>query len=433
MKILADITVSFAQTYILYFLYSVFFKQLRFDKRYILFAYILDGLFCFIYSSAASTPPQRLFCSFIYAVLPLFLYRDRISFKITVLIIYIATLGLSELLVKTLMLGYHGNFEELYKSYEDTYFWGVLFSKTLAFVLIFFYAVFAKMQEKRVPFYLLGILLAVPAFSILIFYFLQNIVYTINEREVYIGYFCITFILLLFNLMIFVLFSMAIDSIWLNAKLKYEQQKMEEQQEYHKNLASYHQRIRQLYHDVQHHFLLIHQALINGNIMTATGYIEKQLQYLSNTKMVYTGYLVLDTILDYKKEVANQLDTKYTVYSELEPNLPVSEEFLDDLTLVLASCIDNSLEAMNKISSSEHRWIKIILKNDSIYLYFEIENSVNENLSINNFELPKTTKQDDLLHGLGLPNSKRLIEKHNGQLILTCQNNVFSVGAMLKY
>lgn len=433
MKILADITVSLAQTYILYFLYNVFFKQLRVDKKYIWLLYIFDGLFCFIYSSIVSTPPQRLLCSFIYTILPLFLYHSRISFKLTVLVIYIATLGLSELLVKTLMLGYHGNFQELYNSYEDTYFWGVLLSKTLAFVLIFFYAVSAKIHEKCVPLYLFCILLSVPTFSILIFYFLQNIVYTINEKEIYIGYFCITFILLLFNLMIFVLFSMATDSIWLSAKLKYEQQKIAEQQEYHKNLASYHQRIRQLYHDMQHHFLLIHQALLNGNVMSATGYVEKQLQYLNNNKMVYTGYLVLDTILDYKKESAKKTDTKYTVYSELEPNLPISAELLDDLTLVLASCIDNSLEAMNTIPSSEQRWIKIILKNDSVYLYFEIENSVNKNVSVNNSKLPKTTKEDSLLHGLGLPNAKRLIEKHNGQLVLSCQNNIFSVGAMLKY
>ena len=149
--------------------------------------------------------------------------------------------------------------------------------------------------------------------------------------------------------------------------------------------------------------------------------------------MVYSGYLVLDTILDYKKESAKKTDTKYTVYSELEPNLPISAELLDDLTLVLASCIDNSLEAMNTIPSSEQRWIKIILKNDSVYLYFEIENSVNKNVSVNNSKLPKTTKEDSLLHGLGLPNAKRLIEKHNGQLVLSCQNNIFSVGAMLKY
>ena len=433
MKLLADIIVSFAETSILYFLYSIFFKESKFAQKYILAAYILDGLFCLIYSTLAATPAKRLLCSFLYAMFPLLLYRGRVTFKAAVLIIYIATLGLSELVVKALMLGYHGNFQKLYNSYEHTYFWGVLFSKTLAFILIFYYTISSKIRVKHVPLYLLAILLSVPAFSIAVFYFLQNIVYTINEKDIYIAYFCITSILLFFNLMIFVLFSMAIDSIWLSAKLEYEKQKISEQQEYHKNLAAYHLRIRQLYHDIHNHLLLIYQALQKNDASAATVYIENQLHDLSNNKMIYTGYLVLDTILDYKKQLARQLNSKYTVYSELEPNLPLSEELLNDLAIALANCIDNSIEAVNNISVPEQRWIKIILKNDSVYLYFQIENNIEKNVIVNQSELPKSTKADTYLHGLGLSNVKQLSEKYDGQLILNCQNQIFSVAAMFKY
>ena len=75
----------------------------------------------------------------------------------------------------------------------------------------------------------------------------------------------------------------------------------------------------------------------------------------------------------------------------------------------------------------------MFLRNDQTYIYLQIENSVAENVSLTKQALPSTTKKDTLLHGLGLQQVKRLTEQHQGQLILECENLVFTVELMVKY
>ena len=45
--------------------------------------------------------------------------------------------------------------------------------------------------------------------------------------------------------------------------------------------------------------------------------------------MIYTGYLLLDTVLFYKKQLANEQQTKCTIYSELNTELELTEELTE--------------------------------------------------------------------------------------------------------
>ena len=62
-----------------------------------------------------------------------------------------------------------------------------------------------------------------------------------------------------------------------------------------------------------------------------------------------------------------------------------------------------------------------------------MQNSVGENLSLGKQSLPPTSKKDNLRHGLGLQQIKRLTEQHQGELLLTCEDLIFSTELMLKY
>ena len=434
MKLFADILGSIAETFILFYFYTTFLKNTKLEQKYLMLLYILDGLFCLTYSTIAQTPVQRSFCFFIFVLVPLFFYRKNLGAKIASLVIYYATIGLTELLVKTILIGYHGDFAIFYQSYEYNYFLGVLFSKTIAFILVYCYTFIIKIRKGKIPIYLYCFLLFVPALSIIVFYFLQTIVYTINEKSVYTAHCYITFILLLFNLIIFFLFSQAAEASWLRAKLTYEKQIISEQQLYHKSLVSYQERLRQINHDMKKHFLILYQSLSENNTAAAMKYLSEQLEFLSNHKMTYSGYLMLDTIFDYKNQLAMQQETKYTIYSELESDLVMSEKFLEDLSIIIASCIDNALEATAKIPEPQKRWIKIKIYNDTTYIYLQFENSVQKTVPVEKSQIPATTKADQLLHGLGLRNVKRLTEEiYGGKLILDCHNLKFTVGIMLKY
>lgn len=238
---------------------------------------------------------------------------------------------------------------------------------------------------------------------------------------------------LILNLIVLLLFLRTIQSSWLKARVEYHDKLLKEQQNYHKNLAVYHQRVRQLHHDMNNHFLILYHALRNHEIPSALAYTEKQLQLLSDNKMTYTGYLLLDTILDYKKQFSNLQHTEYLIRNQLETALALSEELQQNLSMMIASCIDNALEATEQIQNQNDRWIRITLKNDAKYLYCKIENSVRQNISLAEGKLPGTTKEDTFCHGLGLFHVKQLAEKHQGYLSLSCKDHVFTAGFMVAW
>ncbi|MBQ2778039.1 MAG: GHKL domain-containing protein [Peptococcaceae bacterium] len=237
---------------------------------------------------------------------------------------------------------------------------------------------------------------------------------------------------LILNLIVLLLFLRSIQSSWLKARVQYHDRLLKEQQSYHKNLAVYHQRVRQLHHDMNNHFLILYHALKQQDISAALQYAEKQLNLLAENKMLYTGYLLMDTVLDYKKQFAVLQQTEYVVRLQMDANLLLSETFQHNFAIMLASCIDNGLEAVKQIEDAGKRWIRITLKNDNQYLYCKVENSVKENIVIPEGQLPLTTKDDMFSHGLGLLHVKQLAEEHQGCLTLSCEEKVFTAAFMMR-
>lgn len=433
MKLLADILGCTAETLMLFYLQQYFLKNSKVERKFLISVYLLDFFFCFTYSTLLHIPMQRLICSIAFGVIPLFFYNDKFTLKFILAIAYFSTQNLAEFLIKAVLLGYHGDFTAFYSAFEYNYFLGVLMSKTIAFALIYLCTFVFKIWEQKLPVYLYGLLLLMPVSSTAIFYYLQSLVYLVNTKAVYFGYSIITLLLLLFNILFFFLFSKASQVSWLQSRLTYEKEKIEEQQQYHKSMAAYQKQVRHLHHDMKNHLLILYDALAQNNAAKAKSYVEQQLQLLNQSKMIYTGYLLLDTVLFYKKQLANEQQTKCTIYSELNTELELTEELQNNFALIVASCLDNALEATAKLTAPQQRWIKVFLHNDQTYIYLQIENSVAENVSLTKQALPATTKKDTLLHGLGLQQVKRLTEQHQGQLLLGCEDLVFTVELMVKY
>ena len=319
-----------------------------------------------------------------------------------------------------------GGFLIIFQAYEYHYFLGVLFSGFLTFFLVYFFTSFTSLSKQKLPTYLYFILFAFPLATSLLFYFLQELIFIVNNQYVYNIYCYITFILLIFNLFILFTVTQISQSSWLKARLSYETQLLQEQQEYHKNLAIYHQKVRQLAHDINNHFLIIQQSLQLGNVEFVSQYIEKHIDSLNSKKMNYTGILLLDSILECKRQIALNQSTQYTIYTEMNHDISIPNDCLEDFALMIASCIDNALEATNQISLADNRWIKITIKYASPYLYCKIENSVHENIKIDLGVLPVTTKSDLFYHGLGLKNVIVLTKKHDGHLFLSCEDYIFT-------
>lgn len=433
MKLLADTLVGIIHVLLLYQLYHTFLERRAIERKYSILLYLLDGIFCISYSTFAQVPLQRIAGAFCFIVIPLFLYHGKISLKISLGCIFYIVSALMELLAKALLLGLSGDFNQFFMNYEYHYLLGVIISKIGTIIVIYFFTSFPKLKAQKVPWYLCCTLVIIPAFSVVIFYALQHIVYAVNTQEAYILYTFITFILLLFNLVLLFLFIQASESSWLQARLEYEENNKTTQMQYYKNLSMYHQQVRQLHHDMKNHFLLLHAFLDENDVVRAKNYLEQELKLLENGKTIYSSYLLLDTVLSYKKQLALQQNTSYQIDSKIMPELSLSESLLQDLSIILSSCLDNALEATAKLEDEALRKIDIFLYNDDNYIYFKIQNSIRQKILLEKDMLPKTTKRDTLLHGMGLRNVKKLIRKYDGELSLYCSDDIFTVAAMLRY
>lgn len=60
------------------------------------------------------------------------------------------------------------------------------------------------------------------------------------------------------------------------------------------------------------------------------------------------------------------------------------------------------------------------------FLFITITNPVNENVIINNDNIP-TTKSDTETHGIGLYSVKQVLNNYNGHLHLSCKDRIFTV------
>ena len=100
--------------------------------------------------------------------------------------------------------------------------------------------------------------------------------------------------------------------------------------------------------------------------------------------------------------------------------------------MILATSLDNALEATNKIANQSKRWIHILIRHDDTYLYLQIENSTADLVKIHNNTIA-STKADKEKHGLGLISIQEIAASLNGKVKLFYQDNTFSITVMLKY
>ena len=418
----------------IYYLYENFLQSnMKFDRKSKFLIYFATVLFGIFYSTVTMNKLLRFLGMTIDLLIPYVLYKNKFGFKLILSAVWATLTVLSELLVKALLLGHTGNLSIYYTNYEYNYLLGTVFSRILTCLLVVVYVFCVKMREQKLPVYMYLLICLVPFSSTVIFYQLQEIVAQIDDAEVYTTYCIITFVLLLFNLIFIYLFSQATQTSWLKARLAYEESRTQDQHRYHQNLAVYHQKVRQLSHDLHNHLLILHHALQEKDYSTAEQYVEKQLTILDGSKTIYTGYLLLDTILDYKQQIARNKQIRMQIQSALEPDMPLTEELLQDWCIMLSSCLDNAIEAAEQIAEVEQRKIKVSIKYDAFYLSCCVENNVQAPVPLVEQQIPQTAKSDKTLHGLGLQNVKRLAEQHDGYLVLECSETVFTTRFTAKY
>lgn len=210
-----------------------------------------------------------------------------------------------------------------------------------------------------------------------------------------------------------------------------EEQQLHSLQERTHEVEQFYTGIRQFRHEIRNHLTNIKGLAESGKYEDMEQYIAKMDDSLSVFELIVkTGNSITDVIVNDKKKAADKLGIKF----QTEFIYPQSSKYnAYDVGIILNNLLTNALEACEKMNGKE-RYIILSGRQKRKFFLIEVKNSfVGEIEFDKNTDLPVSTKQNDnSLHGIGLSNVKREVEKYMGDVKIKIKKNEFGVTVLLQ-
>ncbi len=202
----------------------------------------------------------------------------------------------------------------------------------------------------------------------------------------------------------------------------YKVQELEVQRNYYIDRIKDEERVRSVYHDLKNHLLVL-QANINNNQETLQSIETLQSQIEEYENYQHTGNEYLDIILHDKAREAHEKRIDFTALLHFEAG-----SFIEplDISTIFGNALDNAIEASEKLPV-EKRMITVKAACIRDMVVATVENNAPDEIMQNN----RTTKTDSFLHGFGLSNIKKTVEKYDGQCTTKAENGTFVLKIMI--
>lgn len=206
---------------------------------------------------------------------------------------------------------------------------------------------------------------------------------------------------------------------------------IESQQQYYLLVHEKQEEMRSIRHEMRNHLACI-RGLYNANKLSEMEIYINQLVEESGAP---------DDLFDSGNDIVNAIlnDAKSRYWKEnivirLEGGFPEQLNIAPmDLCVIFANAISNAVEAIqrmeHKVDAIHYIDIKIGSYKEDIFI--DIKNPTDSKLNIQNGKL-LTSKKDKKHHGFGVKNIIQRVEKYQGNVDFSCNNNVFTVEIFMK-
>lgn len=227
--------------------------------------------------------------------------------------------------------------------------------------------------------------------------------------------------LFLINVVFFLVYGIMVEKCEVelqNAMLRHQNQAYHQQLSMIRTSTEEYERVK---HDFKNHLIALKSVVGTDGNENFRNYINSLEHELSaEDKFVETGNHILDGLLNYKLKVMKDLKTTM----KIQVNIP-KDLFLDDFegVIVIGNLLDNAIEALEKSKKKEFAFE---LKYDRGFLFLHSKNAFDGNLVYKDHRFA-TTKNTKGLHGIGINNIKRIVEKYNGEMKITTDDQWFDV------
>lgn len=236
--------------------------------------------------------------------------------------------------------------------------------------------------------------------------------------------------LLVVNFLMLYLYNILLHSI----TQKYEMEILRQKVQIYANqldiIMQGEERIKALRHDMKHHLNELMLLANKHGIAEMQEYIDRMEAFIRNpNEIVTSGNMEIDSVLNYMlRKAEDELETV-----NVKVMLPEEVKHSFDINVLLGNLLENAIEAARQ-TDKKYLSVHITLKRG--VLKIKIENSfITSNMlretkkeGENIFLTTKALKEQ---HGIGLKNVKRIVEKYNGTMEVTEQNDIFGANLIL--
>lgn len=182
-------------------------------------------------------------------------------------------------------------------------------------------------------------------------------------------------------------------------------------------------------HDLRHRIAAAEQLLSNMDIQAdQRGYAQKLLEVQECNILYFTGNIAADAILKAKSEMMKEAGISFTLTEcPLEP-LPLPEQ---DFCVLLSNLLDNAIEGSARLGKdAPSRNVRLSFSRIREMLVITCENDADTEHLKRSGDTFLSGKEQPELHGFGLANMRKTVERAGGMLELEAKNGIFSVCIM---
>jgi sensor histidine kinase YesM len=232
--------------------------------------------------------------------------------------------------------------------------------------------------------------------------------------------------ILLANIITYYFFSTLNKEYENELKIKLLEQNNENAEKELESAGAFVQQMQSARHDMQNQLTIISNYIDAGKYGEARKYINSLSDtYLPTVKsFINTDNEAFNAIVNSKIAVCDQKN----IYIEIKEMKNVLKDFnAIDTGILFGNLLDNAIEAAQETDS---RRITVDIMQKGHYLSVLVTNSIKTSVLKTNEEL-RTSKDDKLLHGIGIKSVKALVEKYDGMINFFEKNGEFCCHIML--
>lgn len=361
-------------------------------------------------------------CSFIHSSLFNLKLVKRIILTFTLIII----VSLSEMIiVLTTTLGMDTTIISLQNS-NIMYTICILVAKFLAFSLLKPIKTSTFNSQNRFPLWFKIGTMILPFTSTFIITLLYRYSYLVADTIYQISTLLAAISLIIANILVLNIIEKQEVYFKTTERLLFAEAHIKNQVLHYSELYAQQEALKKFKHDSKNFYTSLISMLETLTIQDAIKYISEKMKidtYENNT--INSGHPVIDAIIHSKSLYAQKHNVLIKTIIKISTSILIDEL---ELGVLIGNALDNAIEAAANIDTKEKKIITINIISSGDMLSIEVSNPTKNNIDVQKLN---TTKTDNHLHGYGLNGIETITNKYNGNLSLSCKDNVFILSSIL--